>query len=143
MIETLVTESNRQLNRLYSQRFSPIDLAEMMAFMGLLILRGTYRASGEAIEELWSSTHGRPVFPSTMSLNRFKLIRTVLRFDNVSTRQGRLARDKLAAVRLLIDGFTTNSQKAMVPGESVTIDEQLYPYRGRCRYRQFMPSKPA
>ena len=31
----------------------------------------------------------------------------------------------------------------MVPGESVTIDEQLYPYRGQCRYRQFMPSKPA
>ena len=55
--------------------------AEMMAFMGLLILRGTYRASGEAIEELWSSIHGRPVFPSTMSLNRFKLIRTVLRLS--------------------------------------------------------------
>ena len=90
-----------------------------------------------------SSTHGRPVFPSTMSLNRFKLIRTVLRFDNVSTRQGRLTRDKLAAVRLLIDDFTTNSHKAMVPGESVTIDEQLYPYRGRYPYRQFMPSKPA
>ena len=48
----------------------------------------------------FASTHGRPVFPSTMSLNRFKLIRTVLRFDNVSTRQGRLARDKLAAVWL-------------------------------------------
>ncbi len=49
----------------------------------------------------------------------------------------------MAAVRLLLDGFVSHSQKAYVPGPSVTVDEQLYPYRGRCRYIQYMPSKPA
>ena len=72
-----------------------------------------------------------------------KQIRRILRFDNVETRQGRLARDKLAAVRLLIDGFVHHSRSSYVPGPSVTIDEQLYPWRGRCRYRQYMASKPA
>ena len=40
-----------------------------------------------------------------MTLARFKVIRRMLRFDNVSTRQGCLNRNNFAAVRLLIDGF--------------------------------------
>ena len=70
-----------------------------------------------------------------MSLNRFKRISTLLRFDNPRTGQSRLARDKLAAVRLLLDGFVHNSQSACVPNEYVTVGEQLYPFRDRCPYR--------
>jgi hypothetical protein len=143
MIETIVAESNRQGRRSRGDEFAPIDYTEMCAFLGLLILRGVYRAAGECVDELWSPSHGRPIFSKVMGLNRFKLIRSVLRFDNIETRQGRMARDKLAAVRLLLDGFVQNSQRAYVPGHSVTVDEQLYPFRGRCRYRQYMPSKPA
>ncbi|CAB4058507.1 unnamed protein product [Lepeophtheirus salmonis] len=29
------------------------------------------------------------------------------------------------------------------PGSDVTVDEQLVPFRGRCLFRQYMPSKPA
>ena len=31
---------------------------------------------------------------------------------------------------------------AFNPGEDVCIDEQLVPFRGRCAFRQYMPSKP-
>lgn len=143
MMETILTETNRQGRRTHGVNYQAIDLIELKSFIGLLILRGVYRAAGESTEELWSPEHGRPVFGRTMGLNRFKLIRGILRFDNVETRQGRLARDRLAAVRLLLDSFVNNCQRAYVPGESLTIDEQLYPYRGRCRYIQYMPSKPA
>lgn len=143
MIDTIVQESNRYGRKVCGEDFKTIDNIEMKAFIGLLLLRGVYRAAGESTDELWSSVHGRPIFSKTMSLKRFKLIRRILRFDNVDTRQGRLARDKLAAVRLLLDGFVNHSQSAYVPGASITVDEQLYPYRGRCRYRQYMPSKPA
>ena len=36
-----------------------------------------------------------------MTLNRFKVIRGMVRFDNTCTRQGRLNRDKLAAVQFI------------------------------------------
>ncbi|KAK5887853.1 hypothetical protein CesoFtcFv8_016414 [Champsocephalus esox] len=29
------------------------------------------------------------------------------------------------------------------PGPEVTVDEQLVPFRGRCGFKQYMPSKPA
>lgn len=36
-----------------------------------------------------------------------------------------------------------NLSNAFVPGENLTIDEQLKAFRGRCRFRQYMPKKPA
>jgi hypothetical protein len=142
-METILIETNREGSKLYNNQFTALSLNELNAFFGILILRGVYRAAGESIDELWSAEHGRFIFRNTMSLNRFKLIRRILRFDNPDTRKGRLLRDKLAAVRLLIDNFVENSQKCYMPGESVTIDEQLYPYRGRCKFVQYMPSKPS
>ena len=62
---------------------------------------------------------------------------------NPETRAARQLRDKLAAVRLLLDGFTNNCQKSYVPGAFLTVDEELYPFRGRCAYKQYMPSKPS
>jgi len=38
--------------------------------------------------------------------------------------------------------FVENSQKAFVPEESLTIDEQLFPTKARCRFTQYMGSKP-
>ena len=36
-----------------------------------------------------------------------------------------------------------NLQILYKPSESITIDEQLYPYRGHTKFTQYMPSKPA
>jgi len=57
----------------------------------------------------------------------------------------RLARkqfDKLAPIR---DSFTLmfgNFQKYLCASEYVTIDEQLLAFRGKCPFRQYIPSKP-
>ena len=74
-------------------------------------------------------------------MKRFEEIRRALRFDDRTTRNNRLARDKLAAVRLLLDGFVENSQRCYSHTKCVTVDKQLYPYRGRCKFIQSL--KPA
>ena len=38
--------------------------------------------------------------------------------------------------------FIENSQKCYVPQESLTIDEQLFPTKSRCRFLQYMGNKP-
>lgn len=35
-----------------------------------------------------------------------------------------------------------NRFKSILPGENLTVDEQLIPYRGRCPFKQYIPSKP-
>ena len=144
MMETIIVETNRYAYKVKGNRWKAVDQQELKTFIGLCILRGVYRAHGECLNELWSVEHGRKIFRQTMSLNRFKEIQSSLRFDNPETRQSRQRNDKLAAIRLILDSFTQNSQKCYMPGEAgVTIDEQLYPFRGRCRFIQYIPSKPA
>ncbi|KAM3624864.1 uncharacterized protein V6R79_002933 [Siganus canaliculatus] len=41
------------------------------------------------------------------------------------------------------DCFLANCRKQFIPSDCVTIDEQLVPFRGRCMFHQYMPSKPA
>lgn len=143
-IDTIVFETNRYGRKVCSSQWKELTKDEMDAFLGLCILRGVYRAHGESVSELWSAEHGRKIFGETMSLSRFREIQRSLRFDNPETRQSRLRNDKLAAVRLLLDAFATNCQRCFTPGEAgVTVDEQLYPYRGRCRFIQYLPNKPA
>ena len=40
------------------------------------------------------------------------------------------------------DAFTKNLSDHYIPGPFITIDEQLVPFRGRCSFIQYLPSKP-
>lgn len=39
--------------------------------------------------------------------------------------------------------LVTKLGSSYTPGANLTVDEQLYPYRGRTRFTQYIPSKPA
>ena len=143
MLETIVFETNRQGRRMKGPEWKEIDNIELDAYIGLCILRGVYKSSNESVRELWKEETGRSIFGKTMSVNRFEEIRAMLRFDNPLTRSSRQQRDKIAAVRLLLDTFVTNSQLCYKHSECVTVDEQLYPFKGRCSLVQYMPSKPS
>lgn len=36
-----------------------------------------------------------------------------------------------------------NLEESYTPGAAITVDEQLFPIRGRTRFTQYIPSKPA
>lgn len=77
-----------------------------------------------------------------MSRRRFQLLMKHLRFDDKSTRTARRQRDIFAPFRDMWDEFMKNLSQHYVPGCYVTVDEQLVPFRGRCSFLQYLPSKP-
>lgn len=122
----------------------PTDISEIKGLLGLLFYIGKLRGAHLNTKDLWATDgSGCDICISTMSRNRFHFLLRCLRFDDIRTRAGRRETDKLAPIREIFEEFVSNIQKYYKHGEHVTIDEMLLPFRGRCAFRQYLPSKPA
>nr|XP_047122928.1 piggyBac transposable element-derived protein 4-like [Hydra vulgaris] len=148
VIELIVTYTNIYIDsvkdRFVRQRdIKSTDAIEVKAFIGLLYLAGVYRANRMSLEDLWGKEgDGIEKFSLVMSLKRFNTLICCLRFDDRRTRNQRKENDRLAPVRIIFEKFVDNCQKSFSPGENLTIDEMLPGFRGRCQFRQYIPSKP-
>lgn len=78
-----------------------------------------------------------------MSRNYFTEILRFIRFDNKSKRSQRLQTDKFALISTVWNKFIENCQNCYKPSENITVDEQLFPTKARCRFTQYMPNKPS
>lgn len=106
-------------------------------------MAGIYHANRLNAEDLWSSDgSGIEIFHLTMSLQRFRFLIRCLRFDSKATRATRRETDKLAPIRNIFDRFVANCQNGFHHSEFVTMDEMLAGFRGKCGFRQYIPSKP-
>lgn len=77
-----------------------------------------------------------------MSRDRFREIMRFLRFDMKPTRSTRLQTDKFALASDVWNNFITNSQRCYKPQDNIAIDEQLFPTKVRCKWTQYIASKP-
>ncbi|XP_025754432.1 piggyBac transposable element-derived protein 4-like [Oreochromis niloticus] len=77
-----------------------------------------------------------------MSHKRFHQIGGALRFDDKLSRPRR-HQDKLSAFRKVWDLWTHCLELLFNPDRDICIDEQLVPFRGRCKFKQYIPTKPA
>ncbi|CAM4635701.1 unnamed protein product [Leuciscus chuanchicus] len=104
---------------------------------------GVYRPNNEALSSLWEAETGRAIFRAVMSLRRFRRLPKVIRFDDRATRPARRESDKLAPIRDVWNLWVERLPLMCNPGLDITVDECLVPFRGRCSFKQYMPSKPA
>ncbi|KAJ8959929.1 hypothetical protein NQ314_006131 [Rhamnusium bicolor] len=82
-------------------------------------------------------------FRATMSINRFEEILRCMRFDDETTREERRATDKLTLISQYFNLFVDNCKKNYIPDVNITVDEQLYPLRGRAKHvKTYISSKP-
>ena len=81
-------------------------------------------------------------FPETMGRNRFCEIMRAHRYDMPNTRLSRLQTNKFALISAVWDKFVKNCMFCYKPGENITVDEQLFPTKARCRFTQYMANKP-
>ena len=131
------------------QTFQPFNEAELLAFIGILIAAGVQRRSGrkriwikEDLDDMWNGD-GLPLIRAAMSRKRFKMMLGFIRSDNKNTRAERTQTDKAGPIRDIWIMFNRNLEKACKPYECITIDEQLFSFRGHTLIKQYMPSKPA
>jgi len=115
---------------------------ELDIFLGLLYLRGVMNAKNFPVDLLWSDEYGCQAFRRAMPRNRFREIKRFIRFDCRTTRSERIKDDKFCMMSWVLTRFVENCQKSYIPDVSLTVDEQLFPTKARCRFTQFMPNKP-
>ena len=126
----------------YKENWTAIDQSEFDKFLGVVILIGVYKSNSENVAQLWSKEDGRPIFNKLMSRNRYQQILRVLRFDNANARRSNQSADKFQPIRYVFEEWDLNFRDAYTPGPHMTVDEQLVCFRGRCPFRQYIPSKP-
>ena len=119
-----------------------LSTAKLHAFIALLYARGAYEAKNIDIALLWNKKWGPAFFSNTMSRSNFTEIMRFIRFDDRNQRSQRLQTDKFALIFEVWYKFIENSQNCYKPGPYITIDEQLFPTKARCRFTQYMPNKP-
>ena len=155
MIDIIVRETNRKAQQIYEREqvtnsaksasmhtFKTLTTSEFEAYLGILLLAGVMRSNYVHSTALWK-TSSHPIFRATMSLQRFRSINRFIRFDDGRTREVRKEMDKSAAISDIFAMLNRNLQACYVAGLHVTVDEQLYPYRGGTGFTQYIPSKPA
>ncbi|KAL1277133.1 hypothetical protein QQF64_023806 [Cirrhinus molitorella] len=113
IIQLLLENTNLQ-GRRSVKNWTDFDSTDIKAYIGLQILAGVYR-----------------------------FLSSTLRFDDKLTQPARHRHDKLAAFRTIREKWTHCLPMLFNPVQDVCVDEQLVPFRGRCGFRQYIPSKPA
>lgn len=152
MVDLIVQWTNKKATSFYvgyneehqnSQKlWNPVTRQEIYSFMAILICSGANNSNTDHTKDMWNS-NSYPLYRATMGINRFQSIMRFIRFDDADTRQLRLQNDKAAPIRDLWEMLNNNLSQMYKPTESLTIDEQLYPFRGRTKFTQYMPKKPA
>lgn len=151
MLQSILTWTNQKLEQVRTKYSNPhrtelrdIQIIELKCFLGLLCYTAVFKSNHEDISSLFATDGtGREVFRLAISERRFSTILNCLRFDNAQDRNERKNADPAAAISELLEKFNKNSQAAYTMGANATIDEMLVAFRGRCRFKMYMPSKPA
>ena len=119
------------------------DLVELKAMLGIMYLRGAKRLNLTSSFDCFHHESALDVFSATMQHKRFAFLRCFMEFDEKDTRADRWKYDKFACFRDFFEAVNERNAFMRTPSEHLSIDETLYPYRGRIGFKQYNPSKPA
>lgn len=144
----MVVETNRNAEQFLSKsrltkssrfsKWSPTNVDEIEKFMGLLLWFGLVQMP--SLESYWSTKirYKNNVAPKIMSRNRFELL---LRFWHFADNEKTPDNDRIYKVRDLLERVVKNYQNVMEPDEYLAIDESMVPFRGRLKFKQYIPGK--
>ncbi|XP_045456889.1 piggyBac transposable element-derived protein 4-like [Melitaea cinxia] len=116
---------------------------EIRALIGILVLSAALKDNHLSLDELFNTEYSGSRYVSCMSKERCDFLLRCLRFDDKTFRLQRQKDDPFTPIRDLWEMLMVQCRQNYVPGTNVTIDEQLLAFRGRCKFRMYIPNKPA
>lgn len=148
MLNVILTWTNNKLEELRGKypndaAFRETHQVELKGFLSLLIYTAIFKSNRESVLSLFATDgSGREIFRASMSKNRFMALLLALRFDNFSDRSARKESDPACPISEILEMFVVNSQQNYSLGANATVDEMLIPFRGRSKFKMYMPNKP-
>ncbi|XP_064083929.1 piggyBac transposable element-derived protein 3-like [Macrobrachium nipponense] len=111
---------------------------EIKKILGLMLMSGYHSVPSE--NDYWSTSEDLeiPIFPKTMSRDRFRSIKRYLPVADTSN----LADSKIAKVLPLLEMLRERCQANGIFHEYLSIDESMIPYHGHHSTKQYLKNKP-
>ena len=133
----------RHLDRNLRGHLHDFTIPELKAWFGLTLNMGLVRKN--SIKSYWSknSVMQTPIFPNTMSRDRYLHILRFLHFtDNDNAPDpADPNRDKLWKIKPFLNALLPRFTAVYAPSQNLSLDETLIKFKGRVQFRQFLPLK--
>ncbi|XP_035208278.1 piggyBac transposable element-derived protein 4-like [Stegodyphus dumicola] len=124
--------------------WSPITMEELYIFLAITILQGIIRKP--EIRMYWSKVEifQSPIFPKLLSFRRYSEIKRYLHFSNNETYDAEIhPHPKLNKIWPVFDHINKKCSSLYTPERDIRIDESLLLYKGRMKWKQYIPLKRA
>lgn len=147
LIALIVEETNRYATYVISnttvsrksrlKHWYPTNEQEIRKFVGFYIWMGLN--TRPSIASYWSTdVLYKNQVSQVLSRNRFEML---LRMIHFSDPENNINNDRLYKIRHVLDILNTSFQQIYTIGKEMVIDESMIPWRGRLKFRQYIPSK--
>ncbi|GBP02352.1 PiggyBac transposable element-derived protein 4 [Eumeta japonica] len=148
MLDKIILHTNKKI-RLMRPKYKnqaciqDLDLTELKTFIGLLFYSAIFKENHEHYTS-WYSTDGtgREIYGCILSKNRLEVLLNTIRCDDAETREQRRQVDVAGLISELFQSFIHNSQEVYSIGTCAHVDEMLVAFRGRCKFKMYMPKNP-
>lgn len=138
-----LSELRLKYKRVNRPELQDLDIVELEAFLGLLYFSAIFKSNSEDLQSLFATDGtGRDIFRCIMSRERVLTILIALRFDHKNDRIERITIDPAAAISNIFNQFVSSCQQQYSIGEYGCVDEMLIGFRGRSKFKMYIPNKP-
>ncbi|XP_076160840.1 piggyBac transposable element-derived protein 4 isoform X2 [Ptiloglossa arizonensis] len=120
-------------------KWSSVTPTEMRKFLGLILLMGHTRKDNW--KEYWSTDPllAIPIFPQTMSRNRFQQIWTFWHFNDNEKMDKSSSR--LFKIQPVLEYFVNKFKTVYKPKQQLSLEEGMITWSGRLKFRNYKPCK--
>ncbi|KAK7904676.1 hypothetical protein WMY93_017283 [Mugilogobius chulae] len=138
ILSVITEQSNLYAIQCNPKRPLNLSTKELEQFIGTVVYMSLFGLP--ATRMFWSKASRVHQVADTMSLNRWEAIKKALHFnDNEAIPAG--SPDPLYKIRPLVDHLTSKLQSIPM-SEKLAVDEQIVPFKGKNKNKQYLPAKP-